>query len=61
MIIDFIPITLPSEDQPTFKTRVNIDGSSPALGFVDGANSDWLLRLDNSQNLQVLRGGAANV
>jgi hypothetical protein len=56
---DFTPVF--SNDKPTFKDNVNIDGSAPALNFVDGANTDWSLKQDGSNNLGFYRGGTENI
>ena len=59
MMIDFTPVF--TDDKPTFKDNVNIDGSASALNFVDGANTDWSLKQDGSQNLGFYRGGTENI
>jgi hypothetical protein len=60
MRLRFDPV-LPKVNQPTFEDAVSIDGSAPALKFVDGANTDWSLKLDGSNNLGFYRGGTESV
>lgn len=59
MIIDYTPVF--TQNNPTFKNKISIDGAVPSIDFIDGSNTDWKLGLDNTQNLRLLRGGTENV
>ena len=59
MIIDYTPVF--TQNNPTFKNKISIDGAAPSIDFVDGDNTDWQLKMDNSNNLAVYRGGTDNI
>lgn len=66
-VIDFVPISFLNLDlptilnQPRFRTRVDIDGLSPSLGFTNDLVTNWLLNVDSNAHLQLLKGGTDKV